>query len=155
MEKMGITYDRLQKVNPRIVYVRLTGQSFISSLFFSKKFSHDLIQQKMNELFFYISKNLFSDLFLLEGFGQSGPFARKAGHDINYIATSGALSAFRTEKGKPLPPVNILGDFAGGGFLAALGTLLALIERNKSGSFLLFLSKKTLSLTLLLTMNEN
>ncbi len=69
----------------------------------------------------------------LTGWGQSGPYSSMAGHDINYIALSGALSLFRRKGGKPLPPCNLLGDFAGGGMLCAMGILLALIERNNSG----------------------
>ncbi|RLB27975.1 MAG: CoA transferase, partial [Deltaproteobacteria bacterium] len=64
----------------------------------------------------------------LTGWGQDGPYASMAGHDINYIALSGALSLFRRKGEKPLPPCNLLGDFAGGGMLCALGVLLALIE---------------------------
>jgi alpha-methylacyl-CoA racemase len=69
----------------------------------------------------------------LTGWGQEGPYAGMAGHDINYIALSGALSLFRRKGERPLPPCNILGDFAGGGMLAAMGVLLALIERSRSG----------------------
>lgn len=69
----------------------------------------------------------------LTGWGQYGPYANMAGHDINYIALSGALSLFRRKGERPLPPCNILGDFAGGGMLCAMGILLALIERNRSG----------------------
>jgi alpha-methylacyl-CoA racemase len=69
----------------------------------------------------------------LTGWGQRGPYASMAGHDINYIALSGALSLFRRKGEKPLPPCNLLGDFAGGGMLCAMGILLALIEREKSG----------------------
>jgi alpha-methylacyl-CoA racemase len=69
----------------------------------------------------------------LTGWGQEGPYARLAGHDINYIALSGALSLFRRKGERPLPPGNLLGDFAGGGMLCSLGILLALFEREKSG----------------------
>lgn len=69
----------------------------------------------------------------LTGWGQTGPYSGMAGHDINYIALSGALSLFRRKGERPLPPCNILGDFAGGGMLCAMGILLALIERNSSG----------------------
>ena len=69
----------------------------------------------------------------LTGWGQEGCYAGMAGHDINYIAMSGALSLFRKKGEKPLPPCNILGDFAGGGMLCAMGILLALVERNRSG----------------------
>ncbi|MCJ7748340.1 MAG: CoA transferase [Desulfobacterales bacterium] len=69
----------------------------------------------------------------LTGWGQNGPYSKRAGHDINYIALSGALSLFRRKGERPLPPCNILGDFAGGGMLCAMGILLAVIERNRSG----------------------
>jgi alpha-methylacyl-CoA racemase len=69
----------------------------------------------------------------LTGWGQDGYLARSAGHDMNYIALSGALSLFRRKGERPVPPCNILGDFAGGGMLCAMGILLALIERSKSG----------------------
>jgi alpha-methylacyl-CoA racemase len=69
----------------------------------------------------------------LTGWGQEGPYAAMAGHDIDYIALSGALSLFGRPGDKPLPPVNLLGDFAGGGMLCALGIVLALFERSRSG----------------------
>lgn len=69
----------------------------------------------------------------LTGWGQKGPYASMAGHDINYIALAGALSLFRRKGERPLPPCNLLGDFAGGGMLCAMGILLALIERGRSG----------------------
>jgi alpha-methylacyl-CoA racemase len=69
----------------------------------------------------------------LTGWGQEGSYRNMAGHDINYIALSGALSLFRRKGERPLPPCNILGDFAGGGMLCAMGILLALLERNRSG----------------------
>jgi len=69
----------------------------------------------------------------LTGWGQNGTYADMAGHDIDYIALSGALSLFRRSGEKPLPPCNLLGDFAGGGMLCAMGILLALIEKGKSG----------------------
>jgi alpha-methylacyl-CoA racemase len=69
----------------------------------------------------------------LTGWGQEGPYASMAGHDIDYIGLSGALSLFRRKGERPLHPCNLLGDFAGGGMLCAMGILLALIERNRSG----------------------
>lgn len=69
----------------------------------------------------------------LTGWGQYGPLARTAGHDIDYIAVSGALSLFGREGEPPLPPSNVLGDFAGGGLLCALGILLALTARQRTG----------------------
>lgn len=72
---------------------------------------------------------------MLLGFGQTGDpqVTAAAGHDQNYLAISGILSAFRRAGERPMPPVNLLGDFAGGGFVCAMGVLLALIERGKSG----------------------
>ncbi|RJR32488.1 MAG: CoA transferase [Desulfobacteraceae bacterium] len=91
MENLGFGPEQALKMNPRLIYARLTG------------------------------------------WGQSGPFASRAGHDINYIALSGALSLFRRKGDRPLPPCNLLADFAGGGMLCALGILLALVERQRSG----------------------
>lgn len=67
----------------------------------------------------------------LSGYGQKGEWSLRAGHDINYIALSGALSRFASN-GKPVPPMNMLADFAGGGMSCALGILMALLERNSS-----------------------
>ncbi|KAK0500506.1 CoA-transferase family III domain-containing protein [Armillaria luteobubalina] len=67
------------------------------------------------------------------GFPRSGPHKGMAGHDINYLALSGILSMLPGTSDKPEFPLNILADFAGGGLTCALGILLALIERGKSG----------------------
>lgn len=68
------------------------------------------------------------------GWGQTGPMAQSAGHDTNYVALTGVMSLFaRGPNDPPIPPINILGDFAGGGSLAFTGILLALHERNRSG----------------------
>ncbi len=91
MESLGLGPEDALKINPRLIYARLTG------------------------------------------WGQNGQYARAAGHDINYIAFSGALSMCKRIGEKPLPPSNILGDFAAGGMLCAMGIFLALIERNNSG----------------------
>jgi alpha-methylacyl-CoA racemase len=69
----------------------------------------------------------------ITGWGQHGPLALEAGHDINYIAVSGVLHAIGRRDERPLPPINIIGDFAGGGMLTALGVVLALYERERSG----------------------
>jgi alpha-methylacyl-CoA racemase len=69
----------------------------------------------------------------MTGFGQTGPYAPMAGHDINYIAVSGMLAALGRKGDNPLFPLNLLGDFAGGGMLCAMGILLALVERSRSG----------------------
>lgn len=69
----------------------------------------------------------------LTGFGQTGAFAHKAGHDINYVALSGMLSFFGRKNEKPTAPVNYAADFAGGGLMCAFGVLAALFERTNSG----------------------
>lgn len=67
------------------------------------------------------------------GFGQKGPLSSRAGHDINYSGLSGILSMLGRHGDKPLAPLNILADLAGGGLTCCLGILLALFERTKSG----------------------
>ena len=67
------------------------------------------------------------------GWGQEGPLAQAAGHDINYLAITGALDAIGRQGQPPTPPLALLGDFAGGGLYLALGILAALIERGRSG----------------------
>jgi alpha-methylacyl-CoA racemase len=69
----------------------------------------------------------------MTGWGQDGPLAPTAGHDIDYIAISGALGMVGRAGELPVPPVNLLGDFGGGGMLMALGILAALVERAISG----------------------
>lgn len=69
----------------------------------------------------------------MTGWGQYGPLSHAAGHDINYIAISGALHAIGRSEGTPPPPLNLVGDFGGGGMLLAIGILAALMEANRSG----------------------
>nr|XP_040054135.1 alpha-methylacyl-CoA racemase [Gasterosteus aculeatus aculeatus] len=69
----------------------------------------------------------------LTGYGQSGSYANAAGHDINYVALSGLLSRLGRSGEKPYAPLNLIADFAGGGLSCALGIVLALLERTKSG----------------------
>jgi alpha-methylacyl-CoA racemase len=69
----------------------------------------------------------------LTGYGQGGPLAREAGHDINYVALSGALNAMARPGEAPRPPLNLLGDYAGGGMTAAFGIACALLEARASG----------------------
>ena len=66
------------------------------------------------------------------GWGQTGPLAQRAGHDINYISITGALHAIGDAE-KPMPPINLVGDFGGGSMLAVIGILAALWERERSG----------------------
>ncbi|HEX3603462.1 MAG TPA: CaiB/BaiF CoA-transferase family protein [Steroidobacteraceae bacterium] len=69
----------------------------------------------------------------MTGWGQSGPRAHTAGHDINYIALSGVLDCVGRAGDKPTPPVNLIGDFGGGGMLLAFGMLAAILHSQKSG----------------------
>jgi alpha-methylacyl-CoA racemase len=69
----------------------------------------------------------------MTGWGQSGPLAPTAGHDIDYIALSGALSVAARRGERPVPPVNLIGDFGGGGAFLALGVAAALWEAARSG----------------------
>jgi alpha-methylacyl-CoA racemase len=69
----------------------------------------------------------------MTGWGQEGPIAHAAGHDINYIALAGTLHHIGRQGEKPLPPLNLVGDFGGGGMLLAFGVVCALVERQRSG----------------------
>ncbi|GBD85360.1 E-cinnamoyl-CoA:R-phenyllactate CoA transferase [bacterium BMS3Abin02] len=69
----------------------------------------------------------------MTGFGQEGPLATVAGHDIDYIALSGALHPIGLAGGPPVVPLNLLGDFGGGGMLLAVGMLAGLLEAARSG----------------------
>ncbi|MDT9598518.1 CaiB/BaiF CoA transferase family protein [Sphingosinicella rhizophila] len=67
------------------------------------------------------------------GWGQDGPLAQAAGHDINYIALAGALDPIGEKGGRSIPPLNLVGDFGGGSMLLAFGIVAALFERGRSG----------------------
>jgi alpha-methylacyl-CoA racemase len=69
----------------------------------------------------------------MTGFGQEGPLAAAAGHDIDYIALSGALHCIGRKGEAPVPPLNLVGDFGGGGMFLAFGVVCALLEAQKSG----------------------
>ena len=69
----------------------------------------------------------------MTGWGQEGPLAKAAGHDINYISLSGALHTIGRKGEKPVPPLNLVGDFGGGGMMLAFGMACALFEAQKSG----------------------
>jgi alpha-methylacyl-CoA racemase len=90
-ERLGFGPGVCEKLNPRLIYARMTG------------------------------------------WGQAGPLAATAGHDIDYIAIAGALEPLGRAGERPHAPVNLLGDFAGGGMLLAVGVLAALVERAGSG----------------------
>jgi alpha-methylacyl-CoA racemase len=91
MERLGLGPEELLRLNPKLVYGRMTG------------------------------------------WGQTGPYAASAGHDINYIALAGALHAFGRAGEKPVPPVNLVGDFGGGGMMLAFGMVSALLHAAKTG----------------------
>ena len=69
----------------------------------------------------------------MTGWGQTGPLAKAAGHDINYISLTAALHSIGEPGGPPVPPLNLVGDFGGGGMLLAFGVVAALFERAQSG----------------------
>jgi alpha-methylacyl-CoA racemase len=69
----------------------------------------------------------------MTGWGQDGPLAPRAGHDINYIALAGVLHAFGRRGEAPVPPLNLVGDFGGGGMLLGFGVACALLEAARSG----------------------
>jgi alpha-methylacyl-CoA racemase len=92
MERLGVGPQELLKINPKLVYGRMTG------------------------------------------WGQSGPLAPRAGHDINYIALTGILNAIGRKGEAPLPPLNLVGDFGGGGMLLGFGVACGLIEAARSGN---------------------
>jgi alpha-methylacyl-CoA racemase len=69
----------------------------------------------------------------MTGFGQTGELAARAGHDINYIALSGALHAMGPRAGDPVPPLNVVGDFGGGALYLAFGLVCAVLEATRSG----------------------
>ena len=90
-QRLGIDYDTLKEMNPRLIYCAVTG------------------------------------------YGQTGPYAKLAGHDLNYIAQAGALGLIGDQDGKPVIPQNLVADYAGGGMHGAVGVLLALFAREKTG----------------------
>ncbi|MEL6503762.1 MAG: CaiB/BaiF CoA-transferase family protein [Pseudomonadota bacterium] len=69
----------------------------------------------------------------ITGWGQEGPLAPRAGHDINYIALTGALAATGTQESGPVPPLNLVGDFGGGGMMAAFGIVSAVLQAKLTG----------------------
>jgi len=69
----------------------------------------------------------------MTGWGQDGPMAQASGHDINYIALAGALAHFGHAGDRPTPPINLVGDFGGGGMFMAYGIVCALLETQRSG----------------------
>ena len=70
----------------------------------------------------------------MTGWGQDGPYAQAAGHDINYIALAGALDPIGRRGGPPVPPLNLVGDFGGGGMLLAFGMACGLVSAQRTGT---------------------
>jgi len=70
----------------------------------------------------------------MTGWGQTGPYSPYAGHDINYIALAGALAHFGRKGEKPTPPINMVGDFGGGGMMLAFGMVSALLSVARGGA---------------------
>ena len=70
----------------------------------------------------------------MTGWGQDGPYAAMAGHDLNYISLAGVLAAIGPTGGPPVPPLNLVGDFGGGGMLLAFGVVCAVLEAQRSGA---------------------
>ena len=92
MDRLGVGYQQIKEINPRIVYCSISG------------------------------------------YGQDGPYAKLAGHDINYISFAGALGMIGpSEDEKPAIPLNLLADYAGGGLCGAVAVLAALMARNSTG----------------------
>ena len=69
----------------------------------------------------------------MTGWGQDGPLAHAAGHDINYISLAGALADFARQGGQPTPPLNMMGDYGGGGMFLAFGIVCGVLEARTSG----------------------
>src|SRR6202049_4301365 len=67
----------------------------------------------------------------MTGWGQTGPLAHAAGHDINYVAVCGALHAIGAKDGKPIPPLNLVGDFGGGALYLAFGIVCGILESRR------------------------
>ena len=88
----------------------------------------------------------------MTGWGQSGPLAQTAGHDIDYVALSGALAAIGRRGERPVPPLNLVGDFGGGGMLLAFGVVSAVLEARGSGKGQVVDAAMALGAALLMTM---
>ncbi|WP_106497919.1 CaiB/BaiF CoA transferase family protein [Lentibacillus sp. Marseille-P4043] len=92
MERLGLNYDVLKRLNPKLIYCAVTG------------------------------------------FGQTGPYAKQPGHDLNYLSYAGLLNLMGEKGGKPVIPATQIADIGGGAYPAVVGILLALFEREKSGT---------------------
>ena len=88
----------------------------------------------------------------ITGWGQNGPWAAKAGHDINFIALSGVLNAIGERDRKPMVPINLVGDFGGGGMLLAFGMLAGLLSAQRTGKGQVVDAAMTEGAALLMTM---
>jgi crotonobetainyl-CoA:carnitine CoA-transferase CaiB-like acyl-CoA transferase len=91
VRRLGVDYDTIKKINPRIIYCSISG------------------------------------------YGQDGPYQHMAGHDINYISVAGALSIMGLRGGTPVIPYNLIADYAGGGMMATIGIMAAIMARQVNG----------------------
>lgn len=152
LKDFGATVTRVDKVNASLTYPDFTGNGKKSIALNLKSQGGIEIFKRMTEKSDVIidpfrrgvmeKLNLGPDNIMkinkkiiyarLNGFGQKGPYADMAGHDINYVGLSGLLSLFGRANDKPTPPVNLAADFAGGGLMCAFGIILALYERTRS-----------------------
>ena len=90
-KRLGVDYDTVKEINPRVVYCSVTG------------------------------------------YGQTGPYREMVGHDMNYLSIAGAMDIIRDKEGNPVPPSNLVADYASGGMQAAIGILAALMARERTG----------------------
>lgn len=121
LERLGLGPEEMCNENPRLVYARITG------------FQREGEKLRLGEPEASIAQSASVRLLTLPS-SFTGPYASMAGHDINYIALSGVLSMLGAgPNAPPQPPINILGDFAGGSLVCLLGVLVALVERGVSG----------------------
>jgi alpha-methylacyl-CoA racemase len=130
MERLGLGPDELLARNPRLVFARLTGWG-------QPPVAPPAPFAAAADSFSGGSENPDKPVSVPAREQSPSELARRwhgtAGHDSNYLAMSGALSLFGRAGQPPVPPMNVLGDFAAGGFLCAFGVLAALLEREKSG----------------------
>lgn len=91
MDRLGVGYEVLKKINPRIVYCAITG------------------------------------------YGQTGPYSKLPGHDLNFISYAGLLEYFGSKESKPIVPPVQIADIGGGALMSTIGILMALFERERSG----------------------
>jgi alpha-methylacyl-CoA racemase len=121
MERLGLGPDVLLADNPKLIYGRMTGWGQFGP--YAHAAGHDINYISLSGV----------DRRDGAGWGQFGPYAHAAGHDINYISLSGVLHGIGRAGEKPVPPVNYVGDFGGGGMMLAFGMASALVHAARTG----------------------